>query len=118
VAVVYDGATARLYLDGIQSASSTVGGYPLQNSNLPITFAVGNDLNPVTFGNETLDEVRISNVARYTSNFTPATGFLVDTHTVAYWRFSEGTGTITVDETGNYVGTLMGSPLPSWVAGR
>jgi T5SS/PEP-CTERM-associated repeat protein len=115
LAVVYDGTNAIFYLDGIASASNTVGVDNLQNSNLPLYFSRGSDAN--SYGNETLDDVRISNVARYTNNFAPAAGFLVDSNTVAYWSLTSDTGTIAFDETGNYNGTLVGSPLPSWVAG-
>jgi hypothetical protein len=38
---------------------------------------------------------------------------------VGWWRFDEGSGTIASDSSGNgNTGTLQGSPLPSWVAGR
>lgn len=118
VAAVYDGAMAKLYLDGTQVASSTASSDHLQNSALTLTFAAGNDLNPVTFGNEVLDEIRISQVARYPANFSPATSFQVDPDTVAYWRLNEGIGTIASDATGNHNGTLQGNPPPAWVSGR
>jgi hypothetical protein len=118
VAAVYDGTTVRLYLDGTQVASTPIGSDHLQNSALTLTFAVGNDLNPVTFGNEILDEIRISGVARYSTNFPPATSFPLDPDTVAYWRLNEGTGTIASDATGTHNGTLQGNPPPAWVTGR
>lgn len=65
-----------------------------------------------------MDEVRFSNVVRYTSSFTPATSFTVDSDTVAYWKFNEGSGSTLADETSNHDGTLEGSPEPTWVEGR
>jgi hypothetical protein len=38
---------------------------------------------------------------------------------VGWWRFDEGSGTIASDSSGNgNNGTLQGSPLPNWVAGK
>lgn len=65
-----------------------------------------------------LDEVRISNVARYSTTFTPATSFTTDFDTVAYWRFNEGDGSAVADETSNHDGDLDGSPTATWVEGR
>jgi hypothetical protein len=48
-----------------------------------------------------IDEVRISNVVRYTENFTPLTTFSADANTVALWHFDEGVGTVVHDASGN-----------------
>jgi hypothetical protein len=93
-----------------------VGADNLVNTNVSLHFGRGSD--PNGYGNETLDEIRISNVARYSANFVPATGFLVDPNTVAYWRLNEGTGLTVGDATGQHNGTLQGNPLPAWVLGR
>jgi hypothetical protein len=68
--------------------------------------------------NTILDEVRFSSVIRYTSSFTPATSFTVDSDTVAYWKCNEGDGTTLHDATSNHDGTLQGDPAAQWVEGR
>jgi hypothetical protein len=69
------------------------------------------------FIDATFDEIRISRVARYDSDFMPATSFPLDGDTIAYWRFNEGTGSTAHDETGKHDGALQGSQLPKWVEG-
>lgn len=72
---------------------------------------------PVTLGNEDqgiaatyfagyIDEVRVSNVTRYTASFTPQKRFTTDTNTLALWHFDEGSGTTTSGEFGGMTGTL------------
>jgi|GEM_PF-1101610 hypothetical protein len=54
-------------------------------------------------------------------NFTsaPQLGVPHDDSLVGYWAFDEGSGTVANDGSGNgNNGTLGGSPLPSWVAGK
>ena len=70
----------------------------------------------------TIDEVRLSAIARYKSDFTPATQpFEVDGYTVALWHFDEGSGDIAEDATGNGFTGLLGDTLiagyadPEWV---
>ena len=43
------------------------------------------------------DEVRISNVARYTEDFTPEERFEPDEHTLALYHFDEGEGNVLID---------------------
>jgi hypothetical protein len=48
-----------------------------------------------------VDEVRISNVARYASNFTPPNApFTPDANTVGLYHFDEGSGTVVQDSSG------------------
>ena len=70
----------------------------------------------------TIDEVRISATARYTSDFTPsAQPFTPDGFTVALWHFDEGTGDVADDATGNGFTGVLGDPDsvgyadPEWV---
>ena len=60
-----------------------------------------------------IDEVRVSNVARYTEDFTPAARFEPDEHTLALYHFDEGQGDTLIDSSGNdHHGKIVGS---KWV---
>jgi hypothetical protein len=116
IAAVYDGTEFRLYLDGALKASDQA------SISLPSTMDVWvlscdwfNTHNEHTAG--TMDEVRVSRVARYSSNFEPATEFVVDSDTLVYLRFSEGSGTTYRDETENTTPEYVNNP-PEWVEGR
>jgi PKD repeat protein len=113
VALVWTGGNLNGFVDGVLIGSTATSGGIGDGHN---SFYMGKDLQGF-FAPVVVDEVRISQVARYSTNFTPVTGFSVDPNTVAYWKFNTGTGTTAFDETGNHDGTLIGSPPPSWVLG-
>src|SRR5207247_1769637 len=48
-----------------------------------------------------IDETRISKVARYDKNFTPAKRFESDADTLALYHFDEGQGDVLKDSSGN-----------------
>jgi hypothetical protein len=106
VAGVFDGAQCHLFIDGILVASedssiSTVG-YHLDNLFLGDAHTMAGD---ALFGS--IDEVRVSNVVRYTGNFDPEFEFEPDFATAGLWHFSEGEGVVTLDSSGNNnTGTL------------
>ena len=63
-----------------------------------------------------LDEVRISNSARYTTeSFSLECNLADDANTVALWKFNEGYGTV-ASEAHNHTATLS-DPPPAWVDG-
>jgi len=121
LAVSYDVTTVRLYKNGVLCSSSVT---TLVNSNAS-NFTIGQS--STSNGNFPMfvDEVRISNTARYTTNsFTPSTSpFITDTNTTILYHFDEygddpkNTGKV-VDASGNgnhgtisgakYVGGLVG----------
>ena len=115
IALSYDGATARFFLDGklgdalALTGSTTVEAVPLRLGNTNTTLSLGG----------VLQEVRISNIARYTSNFTPqTTPFIPDANTLGLWHMSEGTGTTCFDSGPNGLhGKSAGNPYPSWARG-
>ena len=77
-AVVRSGTTVTLYIDGTSYGTSTKSG--TVNMTKKTTF--GSDQN-VKFWNGNLEEIRISDTARYTANFTPATSaFTNDSNTL------------------------------------
>jgi hypothetical protein len=118
VAMTWNGSALRVYTDGVQQSQTWSGTASI----------VGGTANPFSIGHTeywswqyaqmTIDEIRVSSVVRYTSTFTPAHSFAVDSDTVAYWRCNEGDGSTLEDETGNHAGTLQGNPTPTWVEGR
>lgn len=112
MALVWDGAEQRLYVDGTEGASASIGG-TLRFANSWIASQGG--AGPFA---GTIDEVRVSSAAQYTGTFTPSCNLGADTNTVAYWKCDEGTGTTAHDSSGNgNDGTLQGSPVPAWVSG-
>lgn len=56
---------------------------------------------PARFFHGLIDEVRISQTARYEQDFTPAEQFAADAETTALYHFDEGTGDVLVDASGN-----------------
>ena len=79
VAAVRSGTTVKLYLNGTASATTrTVSGTAGNANNVYI----GTDSGLVSDYSGHIDEVRISNTARYTANFTaPSTAFTNDVNT-------------------------------------
>ena len=111
VALTWNGSTVNMFFAGVKDGSST----SLSGGN------IGNPAVDLTFcgvsSNLILDDVRISNIARYSATFTPPTAPLTsDANTLDLWNLDEGTGTTTTGVNGN-VGTLSGTPTPSWVSG-
>jgi hypothetical protein len=79
--------------------------------NLP-NYAVGARVTGAGYIEAWIDELRISDVARYRNDFTPPTGpFTLDSHTVMLFHFDEGAGNKTygLSSTGglNLEGTLV-----------
>jgi len=114
-ALVESNSTVTVYIDGTSrtsgAASLSMGG--------TADLEIGDYDDGAGLGyNGTIDEVRISKVARYTNSFPPAVSFTVDSDTVGYWKFNEGSGGTTADATGINNGTLQGSPPPAWVRGK
>jgi trimeric autotransporter adhesin len=62
VAVIYNGTTAKLYIDGIEDASEVLTNVPA-NPTQSFLIAAADGVTPASFFNGTIDEVRIWNVA-------------------------------------------------------
>ena len=115
LAVVYDGKSLSLYIDG-----------ELQGNRIPAELKKGRFARPffigaIQAGDEqnssafrlVMDQVRISKVARYTEDFTPAKRFEPDEHTLALYHFDEGSGDVLKDWSGNgHHGKIVGA---KWV---
>ena len=126
VAYVYDGASERLYIDGILVNSKIETGEI--GDGAPSQMVIGAALfrNPsyVSFLGD-IDSLRISNTARYSgASFVPVIGDLSnDASTLLLYNFNQAPGTTSItDESGNgAVGTLgvgfPGATSPTFDAG-
>ena len=118
VAATYSSGTAQLFVNGIASTAVSVGTLT-QGPALQIGGLAG-----YPYFNGIIDEVRISNVARYNANFSvPTSPYAVDANTVRLWRFDEGNGQVTADVSGSGNSGTLGAASgvdtadPTWVAG-
>jgi Concanavalin A-like lectin/glucanases superfamily/Domain of unknown function (DUF1929)/Bacterial Ig domain/Kelch motif len=109
IAATYDGSAMRIYVNGTLMGSLTVSG-SIDASTAPFRIATV-DAQADNFTGE-VDEVRVSNVIRYTGTFNPpSSAFTSDANTMGLWHLDEGTGTTTADSSGNANnGSLVGSP--------
>ena len=98
VAAVYDGHNMALFVDGNRLEN---GGVNLILSNSP--FRIGAGLNG------SIDEVRISNIARYHRGFKPERRLEADKNTLLLYHFDELDGNVVIDSSGNNNhGTIKG----------
>jgi len=106
---VYDPSLgqARLYIDGVLLSTATPHGTPTANDD-DLRIGIDWDMGCPMAG--VIDEVRLSSVARYTSDFTPAVSFAADADTRALWHFDTYEGSIAYDASGNgNDGTIVGA---------
>lgn len=120
-AVTYDGTSWKLYLDGVQDGSLTVGQPPafdtIQHAAIGAALDSTGTREGAFFGE--MDEVRIWSVARTGAEIAGTKDITIPSATglVARFGFDEGTGsTLTSTSTGAIAGTLTNGP--SWVDGK
>ncbi len=122
VAVIYNGTTAKLYVDGEEKASSNLSNNILSSTQpLNIGRSTGDPSGRMLVAK--LDELRIWGDARTQTEIVDnmnreITGTEQDL--VAYYRFNEGSGQVVNDATGTNdgilgSGTLSDSADPTWV---
>ncbi len=105
LAGVYDGKTLRLYADGTRVGETLMDKGPLTPGKWPLILAHG--------FTGIIGEIRISKVARYRLDFTPALRFQPDADTLALYHFDEGSGDVLKDSSGNnHHGKIVGA---KWV---
>ena len=77
VAVVRDGNTFRVFLDGVETATADATGVTIHNSTTALAIGALSNTGGAPMGEGSaawIDELRITQgVARYTGNFTPPT---------------------------------------------
>ena len=124
-------STVRLFVDGVQEATGTYSGdlsYP--NTVRPAEgqdnqyLVIGTEKHDVGFGYDgEFAAFRVSDIARYTSGFTPPQVVGIDGDTMALFLFEEQTGTTAADTSGlvgaeNAALLVGGTPTgPVWTAG-
>ena len=113
IAITWDGSFVRAYIDGVYKKRVAQSG-SMNNNDWGDMFLGYTGSNEPLDGN--IDEFRISDVARYTteSSFTPQTeDFTNDGDTIILWHLNDGTGTNADDGSSNNLdGTLAGGA--SW----
>ncbi len=116
VAGTYDGATMKLYLDGVMKSSQSKTGNIDYDPTNPLTFGKYRDDNEEYHFKGKIDEIRIWNIARTQQQIQSDLSRRLngnETGLIGYWRFDEGSGTTTLDATSNQNnGTIVGA---SWI---
>jgi hypothetical protein len=114
VAMTFDGAMLRLFVNGIPDGTMSITGNVI-TTNQPVRFGGGSAAGDPLFFAGRLDEVRIWNVARSQEEIrTTMDRQLIGTEPglAAYWSFDEGSGESVYDlsTNGNH-GWFVGGPL-------
>ena len=118
VAGVFNGRDLRLFLDGKLVKTAPVPEDFLFEQS-PMRLTIGANPDGQEYFRESpiglIDEVRISKLARYAEDFTPANRFEPDEDTWALYHFDEGSGTIARDSSGNDLhGEVFGAKWVRW----
>jgi formylglycine-generating enzyme required for sulfatase activity len=107
---VYDSQELRLYVNGQLQSRAPI--KDVKVSTLSV-MRMGADSLFTNFFLGRLNGVRISRVARYDGDFTPASRWAPDADTLALYHFDEGHGTVLKDSSGNgHHGEIIGA---KWV---
>ena len=122
IAMAWDGANYRLFMDGklVQSVTDA----PVVDTSDGTGFFLGayGTVNPINSYRGVIDEVRFSKIARYKTDFVPDSRFEPDDDTLALYHFDEGEGEELKDSSGhNHHGKIIeakwvranGSPITS-----
>ena len=111
VATVWDGQRLLLYVDGKRQG---VGAEVPNGISKPIVLLIGGGHGQSRFSfHGVIDELCLSQVARYTRNFSPRNRFESDEHTLALYHFEAGQGEVLTDSSGNgHDGKIAGA---KWV---
>ena len=106
IAGVYDGSQMRVYLDGVLDGSAMATMTP-GNNTTGLRIGKSSFLYNPNYLNGRIDEVRVSNAALYSSNFTPSAHLGATSSTKGLWKFDGQTAN---DSSGSGAhGSLQGS---------
>ncbi|MDX1947946.1 MAG: LamG-like jellyroll fold domain-containing protein [Pirellulaceae bacterium] len=113
VAGVVAESQLRLYIDG-HEAMRIPGRPKYTPSELPLAIGANPNHGAMVYHYAgQIDEVRISNAARYRGDFQPPSAFSDDDATIALYHFDEGQGDVLTDSSGNnHHGKIVGA---KWV---
>jgi serine/threonine protein kinase len=110
VAFVADGKRFRFFVDGKPWREGELADSPAASTK---PFMIGGHPKLKGYFYGMVDEVRISNVARYANNFSPAKRFQLDKKTLALYHCDENNGEVLKDASENhYDGKITGA---TWV---
>ncbi|MFO1041723.1 MAG: SUMF1/EgtB/PvdO family nonheme iron enzyme [Planctomycetaceae bacterium] len=101
LAGVSTGKELRFFVDGQLSGTIPLVGDLSRSASQCYLGSLSVNLDSFSPLDGLIDEVRISNVARYNENFKPASQFESDSSTLALYRFDEGAGDVLKDSSGN-----------------
>jgi YD repeat-containing protein len=86
IAGIYDGSQMRVYVDGVLDGSATATMTPGNNAT-GLRIGKSSFLYYPNYFNGRIDEVRVSNTALYTGNFTPSAHLTATSSTKGLWKF-------------------------------
>ena len=113
ITVVKESNNTHLFLDGTLVKSK---GSAISNPNETAYFRISKQYSGGEYWSGYIDEVRISNSARYTDDFIPQNRFESDANTIALWHFDINFANLLEDSSpnGNH-GTLKNMDGSNWV---
>ena len=108
----------RIAVNGELSGILTMGG--TVDTSFPQTFSLGNSY-PQILGDYPfigrIDEVRLSSVIRYSSDFTPSSSLAADGSALGLWHFDEAPGSTSFADSSGHGDTLTGLGGAATIAG-
>jgi len=108
IAITFKGNVAQIYVNGHKDGEMNIKGLNIHRDRFITIGCRG-----IRYFKGSIDEVRFSNIARYTNDFTPKNHFETDKNTLALYHFDEGTGEVLKDSSGNgHDGKIIGA---KWV---
>lgn len=107
IAAVWDKESKRLYIDGklVAQGANPMDSFKTDFDDSKQFPVIGKasllHLPLQRYLKGKIDEIRISNIARYTADYSPADRIETDEHTQALYHFDDGSGTDILDSSGN-----------------